>query len=375
MSFAMVIQPHDVLLFRDGKPFSAGTDIRARSLFPPTPLTIQGAIRARVLFSSGVSPADYAQGMSSTAQQLHNLIGTPQGDYGQLRLRGPFLARRENGRWVRYFPLPADVICLNGSYALLQPLKQPPWRSNLPPDLLTSWLRTTERIEEIRGWISEQELRAYRDGSAPRTVCKERGFVEREHRFGVALERAKRTVRESFLYLAECLRLKDGIAFWVEVEGISSSDLGGDKGFLQLGGEARAAYYTKESPVLSSLLTPPSPLPQRFKVVLLTPAWFSDGWQPQGGDWGQFFNGSVRPVAAIVPRYHPIGGAYVDEQRRKSAYQKPMRRFVPAGSVYFFEHDGTASWTGKPFTETPPGEGDYGQIGFGVCVIGEWNYA
>ena len=52
-----------------------------------------------------------------------------------------------------------------------------------------------------------------------------------------------------------------------------------------------------------------------------------------------------------------------------------MRRFVPAGSVYFFEHDGTASWAGQPFTETPSGEGDYGQIGFGTCVIGEWNYA
>jgi CRISPR-associated protein Cmr3 len=378
MSFGLMIQPHDVLLFRDGKPFSAGTDIRARSLFPPTPFTLQGAIRARILFSSGTSPADYVQGTTPAAQQLRNLIGSPQGSYGQLRLWGPFLARQENGQWVRYFPLPADVVCVGGGYTLLQPLKYPPWQSNLPVHLQTPWLRTTKHLEEARGWISKQALERYREGQPPQTVLPEDCFVEREPRFGIAMERARRTVRESYLYLAEFLRLKEDVAFWVDVEGISETNLGGKTGFLQLGGEARAAYYEVQEPVLGSLLTPPNSLPHRFKVALLTPAWFSGGWQPQSGNWGQFFNDpkdSVRLVSAIIPRYQAIGGAYVDDGRRKGAFQKPMRRFVPAGSVYFFEHEGTASWARKPFTETLPGEGDYGQIGFGTCLIGEWNYA
>lgn len=377
MSFSLVIQPHDVLLFRDGKPFSAGADIRARSLFPPTPFTIQGAIRARVLFSSGVSPADYAQG-TTQAHNLRQLIGLPQGSYGQLRLRGPFLCQQENGRWVRYFPLPADVVCLKGAYTLLQPLKEPPWRSNLPDNLQTSWVRTAEHLEEARGWISEEELQGYLQGRAPGKVHEEPEFVEREHRFGIAMEWERRTVRESYLYLAEFLRLKEGVAFWIDVEGISETDLGETTGFLQLGGEARAAYYEVQEPGTDSLLTPRNKLPQRFKVVLLTPAWFSGGWQPKSGNWAQFFNApkdSVRLVSAIIPRYQAIGGAYVDDGRRKGSFQKPMRRFVPAGSVYFFEHDDTASWVGRPFTETPSGEGDYGQIGFGTCVIGEWNYA
>jgi CRISPR-associated protein Cmr3 len=375
MSFGLMIQPHDVLLFRDGKPFSAGTDIRARSLFPPTPFTLQGTIRARILFSSGVSPADYVQGTTPAAQQLRNLIGSPQGSYGQLRLRGPFLAKQENGQWVRYFPLPADVVCLKGIYTLLQPLKDPPWRSNLPDHFQTPWIRTTEHLKEARGWISEEVLRAYLEGKAPQEVHEESEFVEREHRLGIAMERTRRTVRESYLYLAEFLRLKEDVAFWVDVEGLSETDLGGKRGFLQLGGEARAADYQVQDPAVGSLLTPPNPLPRRFKVVLLTPAWFSGGWQPQNGNWGQFFSGSVRLVSAIIPRYQAIGGAYVDDGRRKGAFQKPMRRFVPAGSVYFFEHDGAASWARKPFTETPSGEGDYGQIGFGTCLIGEWNYA
>ncbi len=377
MSFGLVIHPHDVLLFRDGRPFSAGTDVRARSLFPPTPFTIQGAIRARVLFSSRVSPADYAHGRRE-AQQLRDLIGPPHGGYGELRLKGPFLARRENDRWVRYFTAPADIVGIRGSYRFLQPLKDSPWQANLPDNLQAPWIRTTEHPEEARGWISEEGLRRYLQGEAPSEVHKECEFVEREHRFGIALERGLRTVRESYLYLAEFLRLKEDVAFWVEVEGISEADLGGKEGFLQLGGEARVAYYEVQEAGLDSLLTPPNPLPKRFKVVLLTPAWFSCGWQPQGANWGQFFvapKGSVRLVSAILPRYQAIGGAYVDDQRRKGAFQKPMRRFVPAGSVYFFEHDGKASWAGKPFTETPPGEGDYGQIGFGTGVISEWNFA
>jgi CRISPR-associated protein Cmr3 len=375
MSFGLMIRPHDVLLFRDGKPFSAGTDIRARSLFPPTPFTIQGAIRARVLFSSGVSPADYAQGTTQAAQQPRNLIGSPQGSYGQLRLRGPFLAKQENGQWVRYFPLPADVVCLKGIYTLLQPLKDPPWRSNLPDHFQTPWIRTTEHLKEARGWISEEVLRAYLEGKAPQEVHEESEFVEREHRFGIAMERERRTVRESYLYLAEFLRLKEGVAFWIDVGGITPADLGGERGFLQLGGEARAAYYEVWESGLGSLLSPPNPLPDRFKVVLLTPAWFSGGWVPQNGSWSLFFNGSVRLVSAIIPRSQAIGGAYVDDQRRKGAFQKPMRRFVPAGSVYFFECDGSASRVGEPFTETPSKEGNYEQIGFGTCVISEWNYA
>ncbi len=373
MSIALTIQPHDVLLFRDGKPFSAGTDARAQSLFPPTPFTIQGAIRARVLFSSDVHPSEYAAGATPAAKRLQQLIGKPGPDYGQLRLKGPFLSRWENNRWVRYFPLPVDVIQAQDAFALLQPLKDAPWQSNIPEELQASWVRTTERIGESRGWIDEEDLRRYLKGDAPQKVLEETAFVEREHRFGIAIDTNRRTVQESYLYLVEFLRLKGNAAFWIEVDGISQKHLGGAKGFLQLGGEARAACYAVEDSALNELLSPPDALPRRFKVTLLTPAWFSAGWKP--ANWSSFFNGPVRLISAIIPRYQAIGGAYVDDKRRKRNFHKPMYRFVPAGSVYFFEHDGQNSWSGRPFTETPAEAGDYGQIGFGTCVISTWNDA
>ncbi|MBV9614034.1 MAG: hypothetical protein JO031_01100, partial [Ktedonobacteraceae bacterium] len=42
------IQPCEVLLFRTGHPFNAGENHYADTLFPPTPETLQGAIRATI---------------------------------------------------------------------------------------------------------------------------------------------------------------------------------------------------------------------------------------------------------------------------------------------------------------------------------------
>ncbi len=379
MSFELLIEPHDVLLFRDGKPFAAGEDIRARSLFPPAPFTVQGAIRARVLFSSGVSPADYASlNPSPRAQQLRQKIGVPGENYGSLRLQGPLLARKENGVWRLYVPLPADVLKReNGSYQLLAPLQsnELEFKSNLPNSLLLPWVRTIDHLEETRGWISVDDFKNYLGGNPPTQVLGEEDFVIREPRIGIGLERGSRATREGHLYIAEFLRLRENVALWVRVEGIQQQDFGPPNGFLQLGGEARAAYYHILDGTLNGIPARPNPLPERFKVVLLTPAWFSGGWQPGNGNWLQFFSGLVRLVSAVVPRAQPIGGAYVDERRRRANFQKPMRRFVSAGSVFFFESDGTVAWNGKSFTETPPGEGDFGQIGFGFCAIGQWNYA
>ena len=43
------ITPLDVTLFRDAKPFTAGEDTRAHSVFPPTPMPLAGAIKAKLI--------------------------------------------------------------------------------------------------------------------------------------------------------------------------------------------------------------------------------------------------------------------------------------------------------------------------------------
>lgn len=367
------LEPCDVLLFRDGKPFSAGEDHRAKSLFPPTPFTMQGVVRSKVLFDSGVSLYEYAHGAPS-AQTLIQQIGTPSGNYGQLRLCGPFVAKRNGNNFIRYFPLPADVVKVNDNYMLVKPLSDHPFSSNQPTDLRPLWARTDKPLKEARGWLAEDAFRRYLQGQSlsKDDVTNESDLIVREPRFGIALDYARRSTQEGMLYTMEFLRFREDVGFLIEVEGIPLFQP--EKGFLQVGGEARAAIYEVLQTPLPSISSP-NPLPNQFKVVLLTPAWFTDGWQPQGGNWKQFFNGDVTLISAALPRTQSIGGAYADDQQRMGNFQKTMRRFVPAGSVFFFESDGAVTRIGKPFTETPNGEGDFGQIGFGCAVITGWDYA
>jgi CRISPR-associated protein Cmr3 len=366
----LFVEPNDVLLFRDGKPFSAGEDHRAKSIFPPTPFTVQGMIRAKVLFDSGISPADYAN-QAPSASSLIQQIGKPGADYGRLRIRGPFVVkRREDGTLVRYFPLPADVVEMDGKPVLLKPLPKHPFRSNAPLGSLL-WHRTDKPLKEEREWLNEENWRRYLNGEEF-SITEESELLVREPRLGIALNYSRRSTQEGMLYQAEFLRLREGVGFLVQVDGIPRFNPG--KGFLQLGGEARAVRYE----VLEQLLPPlpiPDPLPSRFKVILLTPAWFSEGWQPRNGDWKPFFSGDVQLVAGALRRAQAIGGAFVDDRRRQQNFQKVMRRFVPAGSVFFFESKGQARWNKKSFTETPPREGNFGQIGFGCVTITGWDGA
>ena len=139
----LFVEPNDVLLFRDGKPFTAGEDPRAQSPFPPTPFTIQGALRSKVLFDSGVSPSEYVSDLpNDKAQNLRKLIGVPGKDYGQLRLRGPFVARRRDGTITRYFPLPADVVKTEDErYLPTGPLLNHPFHSNIRFLCLSPYIR------------------------------------------------------------------------------------------------------------------------------------------------------------------------------------------------------------------------------------------
>ncbi|MCS7224467.1 MAG: type III-B CRISPR module-associated protein Cmr3 [Armatimonadetes bacterium] len=375
MTWTLFIEPVDVLIFRDGKPFQAGEDHRARTLFPPTPFTLQGAIRAKVLFSSRVSPSDYAK-KAPSAQTLIQQIGD-QDSYGQLNLSGPFVSRLNcDGSITRFFPAPADLVRIGDRFGYAVPLKKCLWQksnfiSNAPANLRPLWIPSEKPVSEVHGWLDEEQFNQYLQQKDDLQVTDENELTVREHRFGIALAKDRKTVAEGMLYQMEFLRLMPNIGFLLQVSGIDAFNP--SEGFLQLGGEARPAHYK----VLPTLL-PPLPRPQspthRLKIILLTPAWFDGGWQPQNGNWGWFFNTpNVRLVAAAVRRPLLIGGAYVDDQKRQQSLQKPIRSFVPPGSVYFFESDDPLTMPDKPFTQTPPSQGDFGQIGFGCIAVGTWD--
>ncbi len=390
MKWHLLLEPVDVWLFRDGRPFVAGEAHRARSIFPPTPYTLQGAIRAKVLFDASVDLMEYAHQSSEAARELARRIGAPGRGYGQLRITGPVLARSTNGQVTLYYPVPADMVKIPAendgettdtvkiTATTLQPLGKDFMMEDFSdiraPALQFLWAPRFH-IESVGGWIAASDFEKYLANSGKDfqvTIYRNSFFFQTERRVGIQINPDRLTTEEGRIYHADFLRFTPGTSLVVQIAGIEP--FAPRTGYLQLGGEARAAYYTVEQQPLSGWFLNRSVLNNatfsgRFKMIFLTPAYFRHGWHPE--DWSTFFqNASVRCVGAAIPGTQMIGGAVVDDRRRSRNFERTAYRFLPAGSVLFFEADQPISYNGQPITETPEdSDGDLQHIGFGSVVI------
>jgi len=354
----LFLEPVDVWLFRDGKPFDAFSDHRARSLFPPYPTVMQGAIRSHHLVVKGIDLRD--QGA------IEKTVGTAE-SFGSLRLRGPFIGRKLDDKIVRYFPVPADVVPDKQAevYRLLKPRPRQEASyilSNAPSDLpLLLW--PPEGYEpseqELGQWMTEEDLLKCLRGETARAVNSEALFA-RESCFGIGRDDATRTTLEGALYEVEFIRPCPGVGLWIQVEGYNGWP---DDGLMRIGGEGRGAHFYQLVEPLAWPL-PPDPLPTRFKVYFASPTYFEDGWRPRDG-WEKFFTAPVILQAIALNRYESIGGF-----DWATGGQKPARHYVPAGSVYYFTHNGSARI--KPNLVNGAITDFWPEIGFGQVIIAEW---
>ncbi len=383
------LEAEDVWLFRDGRPFSAGEEHAAQSVFPPSPLTVQGVLRSHIGSLWGVLWDEYRHQNTPRAQQVAALIGQPPtlhsvGTLGQFAMAGPYVARlvsrREKGIcYYRYFPLPADVAALetkgNGKKAiLLAPQEDKAFASNWPAEGL--WpLWTDEDVEDKLTrdvWVREDAFVDYLQGIAPNPNDPDRWvkghlLYQAENRFGIAIDPQAGRTRERLLYQATFVRPREGVGLLVWLS--DEMELP-QQGFLAMGGERRGARYQIVAPefIYAERVAWPQVSGKRQKVIFLTPAYFSGGWQPAGGDWSPFFAGA-RPylVAAALKRPLAIGGWDLATQQPRA-----MRHHVAPGSVLYFEADGEFALNARAITETPPDLPDLAAIGFGLVAVGTW---
>jgi len=362
----LFIEPVDVWLFRDGRPFNAGIDHRARSLFPPHPSVMQGVVRSHHLVVQGVDLGN--------KNAIRDAVGTAT-DYHGLRLRGPYLARHEQDQdgkdqIVRYFPAPLDAMLRDDDklHPLnpLNPTKIPQGIKTSTPTPLLLWDEKDPKKPKGRMWLSEGALISCLDGQ-PVGPTLESSLFQREDRLGIGLDDATRTTAESddgggLLYEAEFIRAQKDVGLEVEIQGLPGLSKWPEGGVLRMGGEGHGGRYESSNSLDWPLV--PDPLPIRFKVYFATPTYFDDGWQPKA--WARFFEGEVRLMAAAVRRYQSIGGFDVAAGRQKAA-----RRYVPAGSVYFFECQSKAALKNDLINSAITGAG--AEIGFGQVIIRRWN--
>jgi len=348
---SLFLRPVDVWLFRDGRPFSAGSDHFADTLFPPLPTVIQGALRGHYLALQNV-PLGKGNEIA-----IKNAVGTGT-DFLQLRIRGPFISR---GKDV-YFPLPADVIKNAGKWERLKPEKIPMgiYAGTSMPQLLVSHAEP-DKLNYSSFMLNQKEMNNYLSGSS--FTPSDEKFYQRETRVGIAQDSPRRVTKSGALYTVNFIRMEQDAGLHVQFSGLANWKA--QKGVMRFGGEGHAAYFEQMS-LSAPLPTPPTGIKNRFKLVFITPTYFQQGWQPD--TWSRFFSGGpITLEAAALQRYLSAGGYDL-----AANVHKPALRFVPAGSVYYFSAKADVKLTQDWVCDSSPDGAPLGHIGFGQVMVGTW---
>lgn len=366
------IEPNDVLMFRDGKPFSAGDDHYARGIFPPSPSTFYGAIRSKILSEKYPKYEGYSRSGNIPAD-VKEEIGTPTSP-GGLTITNFLLAKKINGIITPVFPIPKDVVRLKEEKTIfiLKPDNELAGkiRTNISFNSITPlWLRNEKPVEEADGFIYQDMMEKYLQGVVPDELIDTDDLYQKDARVGIKKDRIRKSAATGYLYSVEYFRLKEDVGFVVELSRVKSLP---KEGLLRLGGDHRSAFYKEtafQMPDMEAIKRKAKDI-KRFKLILLTPAIFKNGWFP---DWIKSESGvgdvngiSLKLVSAAIGRPIPVGGFDLVK-----GMPKEMRKAVPQGSVYYFEiQKGTSIdeifktfWL-KSISEERQKEG------FGITIIG-----
>jgi len=367
------VEPNDVLMFRDGRPFAGGEDHFARCVFPPYPSTFYGAIRSHIL---SVRWPEFKRFRDSRdiPEDLRKEIGTPETTGEMMISRFSIAERTHNGRVGLLYPMPRDIVQDKDTKDVFkispQDLNTSDIMSNIPHGLNYAWLYREEVIETINGYLSTGEMERYLSGGIPSSWKKADEIYEKEPRTGILKDRARRSVQTGGLYSVEYLRLNNGIGFAIEV---LNTDLLPSSGVMRLGGDHRSAFYktTTWDDIRTDPIRQVIEQNRRFKLLLTTPAIFKQGWLPSWMDRatleGTIDTLRVKLLGACTGNSVGVGGFDLVK-----GMPKVMKRAVPAGSVYYFEviEGDTETIFDRFWLKSISDERT--EEGFGITLIGGW---
>jgi CRISPR-associated protein Cmr3 len=381
----------DSLFFGGGKPMNAGESAWIDSQFPPTGLTLQGAVRTAVLYYTDADINAFVDGKpclkdgGSLAEEIGNAHCL-----GQLDLTGPFFYR--HGELL--LPVPLDLMRKQDEYALLKPAPQATvcdLGAIRLPRLNQGGFKTPENA-----YISHNDMATLLAGDSPaihpisllptyahqsdRHAAKTaaEALADKEPKVGLARDNQTRANLDGMLFAIAPIRLRTGVSLRLRVSGIKPEHLP-DQPFLQkLGGEGKLARIE----VNAAAITMPAPQVStdankiRFKLVFTQPALMPvAGWLPEGFQaikqngvdvWQGPLNGcTVTLISACIGKPIKLGGW--DLQQHQS---KGHRAYIPAGSVYFCEAQASDADAIIRLHDTKLGLNT--QYGFGHVLVGRW---
>lgn len=373
------IEPIDTLFFRDSRSFNAGVDNSAEFNYP-SPLTFFGAIGSLILSKMNSSELESFFEQKSN----HLLLGeyNSQLKKSRLRIKGPFLHINKK----IYFPPPANLWKHGGKIKISCPDE-----NNVKWDIKNENIRSLKipensEYELLNENISENFVIEYlsndKDYLTPDMLHKANDyFYSYETRYGTALSKESKTGIEHHLYRGVHLRFKDDLegktrtksGFTLFADGIESKDIPDD--MITLGGERRNASiqktddypsFPKQQNVLDKVIKK-----KRFFIYLITPSIFKSGWlfdYPSG-------YGDLKLVGAAINKPSYVSG-WINSVPGGRGKPRPMKKTVPAGSVYFFEAD---KWDEEKINNfyndyhfNKSLSHEYPCAGFGIGLIGSW---
>lgn len=351
------LEPSDVLIFRDARPFSPGERAAAEGAFPPTPRALQGALRAAAIVSSGGSLDDPSSWPAEA--------GTPD-QPGSFAIRGPVLARRSGLGHETLFPMPADIIGQTTGLCYLRPRHRricANWPVADLAALVPSAAGEPDKFDP--GWLTEAAFGTYLRGTTAPPLTKPETLFQTESRFGVHLDAGTKQSVTGDLYQVAYTRVTDGVGLLADVQGLPVLP----PCVVALGGERRAASVTT-APAMDPAAVPLSSSEgwTRVRLYLATPGLFGGGWLPDwlaAGMWGQL---PVRLVAAAMNRAQPVAGFDVHR-----GAPRDLLRAVPAGSVYFIEAECDENTAQVAFHGCCISDIE-SKFGFGLTYAGGWDY-
>jgi CRISPR-associated protein Cmr3 len=402
MTDYLVLTPRDPIIARDGRPFGAAGEARGnrmRSVDWPYPSVLAGSLRTLLGKRAG---SGFDQGTVDRLKQLAVAGPLPMTDEG-LYLPRPsdIVVREEDRRRQGFAARPARPGAGEGCdlpHEGLQPALLPDQSGEdfKPARVPAFWSR-----ERMAGWLADplgDRFAVPQPDDGRRGADWGDGFLDapdKDERTHVRIAADSGAAKEGDLFVTVGLDLsgpRPGGPLQMAARVASTNGfaeaLNGLDDLHPLGGERRLVRWESRDPEQSACLWEcpgavgtalrGSPL---VRMVLATPALFRGGWKPGwlgGGPEG--LEGSppgagvrLRLVGAVVERWKAISGWSLEQGRRGP---KPVRRLVPAGSVYFFEVVGgdPATLEGCWLQSVSDFEEDQQDCrdGFGLALWGVW---
>ncbi len=342
----LVLEPLDVLFFRDGRPF--GHSGQAESLPMPLPQTLAGAVCTALLEQHGCPFTELAAAIRQQpcfAAALEHL-GLPPW-LAQLEIRGPFLGRepgdsRKPDDIELLYPMPANLV-RDDDHAppeTLFPLPPsrvlPGWNTTRSSKLglRPLWRSKREKNQRVPGFLSTRGMSDYLAGRPvqSRHVVSAAELYRFDTRTGIGIDRSSQTAQDQLIYSATFLSLNndprrdDRVVFVAEVsfpEECERAVWPASVSSIPWGGEGRRVAVEPIDHRLDRLhpTTDTDEDASEF-YVLTTPAVFDNRWCP-----ARLQN---RVVAAALP-----GSVAVSGWDLAAGGPKPSRHAAVAGSVYF----------------------------------------